>query len=175
MMNNSRRWMWLAVVAAMLFVPAAVRAESESGGKPNADEACALPGGKMGAMKDVKCDMKDDECDGEDKGMGGRSWGKKGYFGGPHGDQEDCLMTKPFDGRGHRGGWNECRTRCPWKAILLFLGILHILLSVIVYKDVRGSTPRMNSLWIVVVLLGGIPATVAYGVMRLVQIKSSGK
>ena len=47
------------------------------------------------------------------------------------------------------------------------------MLSVIVFRDVRTAVPPMNGIWVAVVLMGGIPATVAYAVFRLVMIKSA--
>lgn len=65
---------------------------------------------------------------------------------------------------------------CPfWRQILLYLAVIHLMLAVIVFRDVRASDPRMSGMWVAVVLMGGLPATVAYGIFRLVTIKSAGK
>lgn len=89
--------------------------------------------------------------------------------GHPHGWKGD-REHHGWYGKGSYGkGW-----RCPfWKKILFYLGILHLLLAVIVYKDIRSAVPRMNGLWVVVVLMGGIPATVAYAVFRLAMVQSA--
>lgn len=74
--------------------------------------------------------------------------------------------------KGHEGRGEAWR--CPfWKKFLFYLGMIHIMLAVIVFKDLRSATPRMNGLWVIVVLMGGLPATVAYAVFRLVMAKSA--
>lgn len=69
-------------------------------------------------------------------------------------------------------GWH-CPFRRPyWKCILAYIGIIHLLLTAIVFRDLRKSAPFMSGLWVPVVLMGGLPATVAYAVFRLALVKS---
>lgn len=76
-----------------------------------------------------------------------------------------------------KGYWGRSRW-CPfigWCGLLIYLGVIHLLLSTIVYRDIRTAQPPMSGMWVVVVLMGGLPATVAYAIFRLMMIKSSGK
>jgi hypothetical protein len=105
--------------------------------------------------------------------------------GGPHeGPDRSRGWGGHFDGCkfGGRQNVEGCRSHgassCPlkrWGGLLMYLAILHILLAIVVYKDMRRSDPRMNGIWVVIVVMGGLPATVAYGIMRLVMVKSSAK
>jgi hypothetical protein len=50
-------------------------------------------------------------------------------------------------------------------AAFLFCALLHILLTVLVFKDMRQAGD-VNGLWIVVVLMGGLLATIAYALLK---------
>ena len=88
------------------------------------------------------------------------------------GKQGSCDWKGQSGYGGYGKGW-----KCPfrWKRFLIYLGVLHLLLTLIVFKDLRSAGPRMNGLWVVVVLMGGLPATVAYAIFRLMMVKAAGK
>lgn len=85
--------------------------------------------------------------------------------------KSDCGGDAETRGRGvwgHHGGYGGSWRKCPvWKCLWIYLAVLHLLLTIIVFKDIRRSAPYMNGLWVVAVLMGGLPATVAYAVFRL--------
>ncbi len=46
------------------------------------------------------------------------------------------------------------------------LVLLHLLLSIVVFLDLRRSRPKMSGLWIWIVVLGGVLAAIAYALFR---------
>jgi len=58
--------------------------------------------------------------------------------------------------------------------LLIFCGIIHILVAVWIYQDLRQRNAG-SGLWIVLGLLGGLLATLVYGVVRLGDADESKK
>ncbi len=73
-------------------------------------------------------------------------------------------QRNPQEQKGHSKG-HKCV-----KMLLLICFIVHILLAVWVYKDIRQRNAG-SGLWIVVVLLTGLLGTLVYAVVRLGDIR----
>ncbi|OGH58232.1 MAG: hypothetical protein A3G34_11930 [Candidatus Lindowbacteria bacterium RIFCSPLOWO2_12_FULL_62_27] len=147
----------LVLAAAALVNPPQALADDDDGpGSPQMERMkCS-----MGGMGSAEADDDDDDNGTERR----KGWKRGGWGGRCDWKDRDC-------------GYGQHR-RCPVPFLcILFtvLAIIHVLLAIEVFKDVRASEPKMSGLWVAVVLLGGLPATVAYALFRLVQIKSAGK
>ena len=61
--------------------------------------------------------------------------------------------------------------RCFLRAVLLVLAVIHVLLASWVYTDIR-KRGEGHGIFIVLALLGGIPATILYALVRIGDKKS---
>lgn len=60
-----------------------------------------------------------------------------------------------------------------WLFVLFSIVVVRILLGTIVFMDLRSSAVEMSGLWIIVVLLGGVLASIAYALFRLMRLQES--
>ena len=56
--------------------------------------------------------------------------------------------------------------RCLLRCVLSILAVIHVLLAVWVYTDIR-KRGEGHGIFIVLALLGGIPATILYALVRI--------
>jgi hypothetical protein len=89
---------------------------------------------------------------------------------GPQCAKMDCGSKKcPLPGMSGPGGHCGKIMRCCHAlagCVILFVLLLNVLLTLLVKKDM-GKRNAYNGLWIPVILLGGLPATLIYGVWRM--------
>lgn len=79
------------------------------------------------------------------------------------GDEYKCGK-----GDSWKSKWQHKRCCRFWTRALVFFAVLNTLLAIAVGMDLRKNS-KLSGLWIVIVLIGSIPATVAYALFRLVE------
>ncbi len=77
-----------------------------------------------------------------------------------------ASLKRPY--KGHKGKGAGCIG-----AFFLLMAVINVLLTIWVYQDVRARKTA-SGLWILIVLLGGIPAMIAYALVRLPEVRAGG-
>ncbi|MFB6355661.1 MAG: hypothetical protein ABEJ65_04015, partial [bacterium] len=65
-------------------------------------------------------------------------------------------------------------SRIPWSVLIIgFIVVtlvIHILLGIVVYRDLARETVSMSVLWVLIVLLGGLFTAVLYVMFRYIRL-----
>ncbi len=80
-------------------------------------------------------------------------------------------------GDGGRPGWKGGKGKLPLghlRVLCPLIAMIHVLLAVWAYQDLQKRKTG-SGIWIVLLLLGGIPAAIAYGIVRIPEMRTSGQ
>jgi hypothetical protein len=88
--------------------------------------------------------------------------------------ERDESRPRPPQNQQIADGQRQCPSPCPvrpfWRCILFYLAIIHLLLAYWVFSDLR-KRGEGHGIFVVLVLLGGLPAAVVYALVRIGDIK----